>query len=246
MCFFCCATLRGATYFMVTVHMVATFVISLISVNLFLNPPNYPDINLSPLIMSQLPLIVASYCLLASLFACFIFRAIDTDSVTQLKWSVLCFAVYQSLVLSVQLIFSVMFGDIVTKAGQNVIAGIFLVNFFMTVVYLMVLFLYGRHLHQLKTGSNQGIKLYRNALPIPENNWKLSHLPASLYLKDVHIPDLNLLQNHPAVTRSNSVAAVSMTISIGTNTADFLTQERIQENSENARLEEAEEEVGTA
>ncbi len=80
------------------------------------------------------------------------------DSISQLKWSTLTFGVYQFLVLVVQLIFSVMFGDIVSSPGQGVIGGVWLASFVITVIYLSVLFFYGKHLHQVKKCPT---KLYR-------------------------------------------------------------------------------------
>jgi len=229
---------------MVTVHMIGTFAIFLLSVELFVVPPTYPDINLSPLIMSQLPLIVAGYSLLASLFGCFIFRAIDMDSIMQLKWSGLGFGVYQMLVLFVQLLFSLMFGDILNKMGQGIFAGMLVLNFLATIIYLTVLFLYGKQLYDWKYGTQ---KLYRNSFGqngLHENNWGVTTLP-TLYSKELNIPNLNILQNHPSITRTNS-SAVSITVNSSTSTEDDLEMDTTASQAETVCVSEISEETVVA
>lgn len=130
-----------------------------------------------------------------------------------LKWSGIGFGVYQFLVIFMQLLFSVMFGDLLNKIGQGVLAGLLVINFISTLVYLCVLFLYGKQLHDFKYGNP---KLYRNTFApgeiivgTPENNWTVTQLPN--YSKQINIPNLNFLRNHPGVTRTNSVSTSTNT-----------------------------------
>jgi hypothetical protein len=102
-----------------------------------------------------------------------------------------------------------MFGDLLTKLAQAVLAGILVLNFFSSLVYLTILFLYGKQLHSYKTATP---KSYRNSLDSTgTNNW-----PHAAYMKQVNIPNLNFLQNHPPITRTNSV-------SISTNTDGLMS-----------------------
>jgi len=94
------------------------------------------------------------------------------------------------------------------------LAGLLVINFLSTLVYLCVLFLYGKQLQEFKFGSP---KLYRNSLTgggqiilgAPENNWTVTQLPN--FTKQINIPNLNFLRNHAAVTRTNSVSTSTNT-----------------------------------
>jgi hypothetical protein len=128
----------------------------------FFYPPEegYPDLDINPMIVSQFPLLLAGYALTACVFSCFIYRAVDMDSVIQMKWSAGCFAVFQSIVILNHFIFTVMFVDILSKSWQALMVGLLVGNFLVTITYLCVLFLYGKKLHYNKFKRP---KQYRNS-----------------------------------------------------------------------------------
>ncbi|CAL8141443.1 unnamed protein product [Orchesella dallaii] len=205
----CCTTLRGVTYFMVNAHMMGSFMLCLVSLHSYLfQAPTIPhgleDVN--PIFIQNFPLLIGGYALTAVLFSCFIYRSIDMESLFQLTWSVVSFAGFQFLVIFLHLVFTVMFRDLVSTPWQVMMISVLITNFAATVVYLTVLFLYGKKIHYYK--NNQSI---RNSI---ENNlpFHSSKLTASVLKKQANRnPNLNLLENHLPVSRTNSVCKSTST-----------------------------------
>ncbi|ODM94280.1 hypothetical protein Ocin01_12407 [Orchesella cincta] len=205
----CCTTLRGVTYFMVNAHLMGSFVLFLVSLHSYLFqtlaiPPGLEDVN--PIFVQNFPLLIGGYALVACLFSCFIYRSIDMESLFQLTWSVVSFAGFQFLVIFLHLVFTVMFRDLVSTPWQVMMIGVLISNFGATVVYLTVLFLYGKKIHYYK--NNQSIRnSIGNNVPFHSSN-----LTASVLKKQANRnPDLNLLENHPPVSRTNSVCKSTST-----------------------------------
>lgn len=78
-----------------------------------------------------------------------------------LKWASVAFGGFQSIVIILHFVFTVMFVDILPKSLQAAMVLILVVNFFWTALYLTVLFLHAKKLRLEKKGVT---KLYRNFL----------------------------------------------------------------------------------
>lgn len=137
----------------------------------------------------------------------------------QLTWSVVSFGGFQFLVIFLHLVFTIMFKDIIASNWQVAMICLLVANFSATIIYLTTLFLYGKKIHYFKYGQN-----IRNSIG---NNLPASQMSSSVFKKQSNQhgrrgtsddgsstnpnPDLNLLENHPPVSRTNSVCKSTCT-----------------------------------
>lgn len=139
------------------------------------------------------------------------------ESLFQLTWSCVSFGGFQFLVIFLHLVFTVMFRDLVATQWQIVMVAVLIANFCATVVYLTVLFLYGKKIHAYK--YNQSIKnsIGNNVQSSQKKQTNIGDIPvpnAAVVTTRSTSPnpaDINLLENHPPVSRTNSVRKTTST-----------------------------------
>lgn len=111
-----------------------------------------------------------------------------------------------------------MFRDLVATQWQIVMVVVLIANFCATVVYLTDLFLYGKKIHAYKynqsirnsIGNNvqSNLKKQTNHVEVPVPNATTTAVTRST---SPNPADINLLENHPPVSRTNSVCKSTST-----------------------------------
>lgn len=157
------------------------------------------------------------------------------ESLFQLTWSVVSFGGFQFLVMFLHLVFTVMFRDLVAWQWQIVMAAVLVANFCATVVYLTVLFLFGKKIHYYKYTQSIRNSICNNVPNIIASVVKKqtnssggeTSVSRSTSPTNPNSRDLNLLENHPPVSRTNSVCK-------STSTDDDLDEMESQQMSASA------------
>lgn len=104
------------------------------------------------------------------------------------------------------LVFTVTFRDLVALEWQFMFAGVLIANFLATVVYLTTLFLYGKKIHLYKYNQNIRNSIGNNVTSLIASVVKKQNSQGEQAAANPPSPtDLNLLENHPPISRTHSV-----------------------------------------